>query len=66
MTAATDTNDLMGLGLPPALAAKLAEMIAAAGVGVQLPAFTTAGGNEIAAGTVDAQLKAIADLADPA
>jgi len=33
---------------------------------IQAPAFTTAGGNNIAAGTVAAQLKAIGDLADPA
>lgn len=32
---------------------------------VELPGFTTAGGTEIAAGTLAEQLKAVADLADP-
>lgn len=33
---------------------------------IQAPAFTTAGGTAIAAGTIAQQLKAIADLANPA
>ena len=61
----SDTTDLMGLGMPAALAQKIAEMVANAGAGAELPGFTTAGGTNIPAGTASAQIQAVGNLADP-